>query len=101
MSVCPHADVIFFLYGFSRPSEQSELKLVCSQFERSELSGDIDVRSWCVQEAPGETCKTDAGIGGSLPAAQRETGMEPHGAPVGASVGAPGGTRVSLGKHPV
>ncbi|KAB1282376.1 Transmembrane protein 131-like [Camelus dromedarius] len=55
-----------------RPSEQSELKLVCSELERSELSGDLDVRSWCIQENPGETCKTDAGLGRSLPAAQGE-----------------------------
>nr|XP_019577919.1 PREDICTED: transmembrane protein 131-like isoform X2 [Rhinolophus sinicus] len=55
-----------------RSSEQSELKLGCSEFERSELSGDIDVRNWCVQETSGEMCKTDAGIGRSLPAAQRE-----------------------------
>ncbi|KAK1343142.1 hypothetical protein QTO34_015916 [Cnephaeus nilssonii] len=56
-----------------RPSEQSELKLVCSEFERSELSRDIDVRNWCPQETPGDRCKTDAGIGRSLPAAKRET----------------------------
>ncbi|XP_014635709.1 PREDICTED: transmembrane protein 131-like [Ceratotherium simum simum] len=55
-----------------RPSEQSELKLVCSEFERSELSSDMDVRNWCIQENPGEMCKTDAGIGSSLPAAQGE-----------------------------
>ncbi|XP_057402809.1 transmembrane protein 131-like isoform X1 [Balaenoptera acutorostrata] len=55
-----------------RPSEQSELKLVCSEFERSELSSDIDLRSWCIQENPGEACKTDAGIGSSLPASQGE-----------------------------
>ncbi|XP_039731859.1 transmembrane protein 131-like isoform X3 [Pteropus medius] len=57
-----------------RPSEQSELKLVCGEFERSELSRDIDVRSWCREETPGELCKTDAGVGRSLPAAQREAG---------------------------
>ncbi|KAF3818573.1 hypothetical protein GH733_011990 [Mirounga leonina] len=55
-----------------RPSEQSELKLVCSEFERSELSSDIDVRNWCIQENPGEICKTDAGIGSPLSAAQGE-----------------------------
>ncbi|KAJ8782469.1 hypothetical protein J1605_010177 [Eschrichtius robustus] len=57
---------------YSQPSEQSELKLVCSEFERSELSSDIDLRSWCIQENPGEACKTDAGIGSSLPASQGE-----------------------------
>ncbi|XP_066136574.1 transmembrane protein 131-like isoform X1 [Saccopteryx bilineata] len=56
-----------------RPSEQSELKLVCGDFERSELSRDIDVRNWCAQEAPGDTCKADACVGRRLPAAQRET----------------------------
>lgn len=63
-----------FFYGSSRPSEQSELKLGCSEFERSELSGDMDVRNWCIQDTPGEMCKTDAGTGRSLPAAQREAG---------------------------
>uniref|UniRef100_A0A8C0JNV7 Transmembrane protein 131-like n=1 Tax=Canis lupus dingo TaxID=286419 RepID=A0A8C0JNV7_CANLU len=57
-----------------RPSEQSELKLVCNEFERSELNSGIDVRNWCVQESPGEICKTDGGMGGSLPAAQGEAG---------------------------
>uniref|UniRef100_A0A8C3WXA4 Transmembrane protein 131-like n=1 Tax=Catagonus wagneri TaxID=51154 RepID=A0A8C3WXA4_9CETA len=55
-----------------RPSEQSELKLVCSEFERSTLSSDIVVRSWCLQEKPGKTCKADAGVGSSLPAVQGE-----------------------------
>ncbi|XP_016000090.2 transmembrane protein 131-like isoform X2 [Rousettus aegyptiacus] len=55
-----------------RPSEQSELKLACGEFERSELSRDIDVRNWCIEETPGEMCKADAGVGRSLPAAQRE-----------------------------
>ncbi|KAM9677304.1 transmembrane protein 131-like isoform 5-T5 [Trichechus inunguis] len=55
----------------SRPSEQSELKLVCSEFGRPELSSDMDVRNWCIQENTGEVCKTDAEIG-SLPAAQGE-----------------------------
>lgn len=58
-----------------RPSEQSELKLVCSEFETSELSGDINVRNWCIQENPGEVCKPDAGVGSSLPATQGEAGM--------------------------
>uniref|UniRef100_A0A673SVQ4 Transmembrane protein 131-like n=1 Tax=Suricata suricatta TaxID=37032 RepID=A0A673SVQ4_SURSU len=55
-----------------RPSEQSELKLVCNAFERPEPSSDIDVRSWCVQENPGEVVKTDAGIGSSSPPAREE-----------------------------
>lgn len=63
------------VFGSSRPSEQSELKLVCNEFERSELNSGIDVRNWCVQESPGEICKTDGGMGGSLPAAQGEAGM--------------------------
>lgn len=61
--------------GSCRPSEQSELKLVCSEFERSELSRDIDVRNWCIEETPGDMCKADAGVGRSLPAAQREAGV--------------------------
>ncbi|XP_047305884.1 transmembrane protein 131-like isoform X37 [Homo sapiens] len=56
----------------SRPPEQSDLKLVCSDFERSELSSDINVRSWCIQESTREVCKADAEIASSLPAAQRE-----------------------------
>uniref|UniRef100_A0A8D1G5P7 Transmembrane protein 131-like n=1 Tax=Sus scrofa TaxID=9823 RepID=A0A8D1G5P7_PIG len=55
-----------------RPSEQSELKLVCSEFERSTLSSDIAVRSWCLQENPRQTCKADAGVGSSLPTSQGE-----------------------------
>lgn len=61
--------------GSSRPPEQSDLKLVCSDFERSELSSDINVRSWCIQESTREVCKADAEIASSLPAAQREAGM--------------------------
>ncbi|KAM4811793.1 transmembrane protein 131-like isoform X4 [Urocitellus parryii] len=58
----------------SRSSEQSELKLVCSDFERSELGSGTDVRSWCIQESPGESCKADAETASSSPAAQREAG---------------------------
>ncbi|XP_073897424.1 transmembrane protein 131-like isoform X2 [Castor canadensis] len=50
----------------ARP-EQSELKLVCNDFERSELSGNIDIRSWCVQENTGEICKIDSKIVSSSP----------------------------------
>ncbi|XP_047422764.1 transmembrane protein 131-like isoform X2 [Sciurus carolinensis] len=56
----------------SRPSEQSELKLVCSDFERSELGSDTDVRNWCRQENAGEICKADTEIASSSPTAQRE-----------------------------
>uniref|UniRef100_UPI004038C5FA transmembrane protein 131-like isoform X4 n=1 Tax=Callospermophilus lateralis TaxID=76772 RepID=UPI004038C5FA len=56
----------------SRSSEQSELKLVCSDFERSELGSGTDVRSWCVQENAGESCKADEEMASSSPAAQRE-----------------------------
>ncbi|KAF4011954.1 hypothetical protein G4228_003798, partial [Cervus hanglu yarkandensis] len=55
-----------------RPSDQSELKLVCSEFERSELSSDINVRNWRIQENPGEACKAGASTGSSLPATQGE-----------------------------
>ncbi|XP_078222500.1 transmembrane protein 131-like isoform X11 [Callithrix jacchus] len=58
----------------SRLSEQSDLKLVCSDFERSELSSDLNVRSWCVQESTREIGKADAEIASSLPVAQREAG---------------------------
>ncbi|XP_017659014.1 transmembrane protein 131-like isoform X2 [Nannospalax galili] len=49
-----------------RPSEQSELKLVCSDFERPELSSDIG--SWCVQESTREICKAGVETAGSSPA---------------------------------
>ncbi|XP_070271443.1 transmembrane protein 131-like isoform X2 [Myotis yumanensis] len=55
-----------------RPSEQNELKLACNEFERPELSRDIDVRNWCPQETPEDRCKTGAGVGRSLPAAKKE-----------------------------
>ncbi|XP_008583451.1 PREDICTED: transmembrane protein 131-like, partial [Galeopterus variegatus] len=54
------------------PSEQSELKLVCNNFERAELSSDVDVRNWCIQENTGKICKADAEISSGLSAAQRE-----------------------------
>ncbi|XP_023579437.1 transmembrane protein 131-like [Octodon degus] len=57
----------------SRPSEQSELKLVCSDFERSELSGDVTVRSCCMQENTRELPKADLMTANSSPTAQRET----------------------------
>ncbi|XP_023369242.1 transmembrane protein 131-like isoform X5 [Otolemur garnettii] len=56
----------------SRPSEQSELKLMCSDFEKSELNSDIDVRNWCIQENTRESCKADAEVASSLPAGQSE-----------------------------
>ncbi|XP_062964213.1 transmembrane protein 131-like isoform X3 [Cynocephalus volans] len=56
----------------SRPSEQNELKLVCNDFERAELSSDVDVRNWCIQENTGKICKADAEISSGLSAAQRE-----------------------------
>ncbi|XP_063116934.1 transmembrane protein 131-like isoform X2 [Cavia porcellus] len=55
-----------------RPSEQSELKLVSGDMERAELSGDSDVRSWCMQENTRELCKADSATSDSSPAAQRE-----------------------------
>lgn len=69
------ADGIFC--GSSRPSDQSELKLMCSEFERSELSGDINVRNWRIQENPGEACGAAASTGSSLRATQGEAGTEP------------------------
>ena len=70
------ADGIFC--GSSRPSDQSELKLVCSEFERSELSSDVNVRNWRIQENPGEACRAGASTGNSLPATQGEAGTEPQ-----------------------
>ncbi|XP_069413397.1 transmembrane protein 131-like isoform X3 [Ovis canadensis] len=55
-----------------RPSDQSELKLMCSEFERSELSSDINVRNWRIQENPGEACGAAASTGSSLRATQGE-----------------------------
>ncbi|XP_076430431.1 transmembrane protein 131-like isoform X8 [Peromyscus maniculatus bairdii] len=54
----------------SRPSEQSELKLVCSDFERPEPSS--DARSWCARDSPGEMCKAGVDILGSSPAQREE-----------------------------
>ncbi|KAG8507331.1 Transmembrane protein 131-like [Galemys pyrenaicus] len=53
-----------------RPSEQSGLKLVCSEFERSEPSSDVSGRSWCMQENAGDACKADAGLGSASPVPQ-------------------------------
>lgn len=89
--------IFFCVFDSSRPSEQSELKLVCSEFERSELSRDIDVKNWCPQETPGDRCKTDAGLGRSLPATKREAGMEP----IELRMVVLGGIFVSLRKYPV
>ncbi|XP_036046341.1 transmembrane protein 131-like isoform X7 [Onychomys torridus] len=54
----------------SRPSEQSELKLVCSDFERPEPSS--DARSWCARGSTGEMCKAGVEILGSSPARREE-----------------------------
>ncbi|XP_058136389.1 transmembrane protein 131-like isoform X2 [Dasypus novemcinctus] len=55
----------------SRPSEHSELKLVCNEFERCEPRSDSDIRNWCIQENTGGICKTGAETG-SLPAKKGE-----------------------------
>lgn len=68
-------NITVYFYGSSRPSEQSELKLVSGDMERAELSGDSDVRSWCMQENTRELCKADSATSDSSPAAQREAGM--------------------------
>ncbi|XP_075806487.1 transmembrane protein 131-like isoform X1 [Microtus pennsylvanicus] len=54
----------------SRPSEQSELKLVCSGFERPEPSG--DGRSWSTQDSTREMCKPGLETSGSFPARREE-----------------------------
>uniref|UniRef100_A0A8C8ULS8 Transmembrane protein 131-like n=1 Tax=Peromyscus maniculatus bairdii TaxID=230844 RepID=A0A8C8ULS8_PERMB len=59
-----------------RPSEQSELKLVCS-----------DARSWCARDSPGEMCKAGVDILGSSPAQREEgDGVSPQDFPQEASV---------------
>ncbi|KAH0616044.1 hypothetical protein JD844_026835 [Phrynosoma platyrhinos] len=42
----------------ARVPEQTELKHVCSEFERPELRTNINIRNWCTQ-SNGETCKGD------------------------------------------
>ncbi|XP_060234479.1 transmembrane protein 131-like isoform X3 [Meriones unguiculatus] len=54
----------------SRSSEQNELKLACSEFERSELSS--GVRSWCAQDSTGEHWKAGMEIAGSSPVHREE-----------------------------
>ncbi|XP_052586581.1 transmembrane protein 131-like isoform X3 [Peromyscus californicus insignis] len=54
----------------SRPSEQSELKLVCGDFERPEPSS--DARSWCARDSTGEMCKAGMEILGGSPAQREE-----------------------------
>ncbi|XP_051055402.1 transmembrane protein 131-like isoform X1 [Phodopus roborovskii] len=54
----------------SRPSEQSELKLVCSDFERPDPSNGI--RSWCAQDSTGEVCKAGVEMSDSSPAQREE-----------------------------
>ncbi|XP_059121526.1 transmembrane protein 131-like isoform X4 [Peromyscus eremicus] len=54
----------------SRSSEQSELKLVCSDFERPEPSS--DARSWCARDSTGEMCKAGVEILGGSPAQREE-----------------------------
>ncbi|XP_027628373.1 transmembrane protein 131-like [Tupaia chinensis] len=55
----------------SRSPEQSELRLVCSDLERAELSGDVHARTWCVQEGSGQVCEGDARTASNVPAVQR------------------------------
>ncbi|KAK7811274.1 hypothetical protein U0070_027236 [Myodes glareolus] len=57
----------------SRPSEQSEPKLVCSGFERPEPSGDI--RSWSTQDGTREMCKPGVETSGSFPARRDEVAL--------------------------
>ncbi|XP_048365082.1 transmembrane protein 131-like isoform X2 [Sphaerodactylus townsendi] len=54
-----------------RVPEQSELKHVCSEFERPELRTNINIRNWCAQ-SNGETCKADEK---SILSTQREAGF--------------------------
>ncbi|KAJ7407434.1 hypothetical protein BTVI_63081 [Pitangus sulphuratus] len=55
----------------TRVPEQSELKHICSEFERPDLRANIGIRAWCPQ-SNGENCKADQKAG-SL-SIQGETG---------------------------
>ncbi|XP_066488686.1 transmembrane protein 131-like isoform X3 [Tiliqua scincoides] len=46
----------------ARVSEQTELKHICSDFDRPELRTNINIRNWCTQ-SNGETCKADEKAG--------------------------------------
>ncbi|XP_009985009.1 PREDICTED: transmembrane protein 131-like [Tauraco erythrolophus] len=46
----------------TRVPEQSELKHMCSEFERPDLRANIGIRAWCPQ-GNGENCKTDQKAG--------------------------------------
>lgn len=63
----------FWCWGFIRVPEQSELKHMCSEFERLDLRANIGMRAWCPQ-SNGENCKADQKAG-SL-SIQGETGMQ-------------------------
>lgn len=63
----------FFGCGCIRVPEQSELKHMCSEYERPDLRANIGIRAWCPQ-GDGENCKADQ-KSGSL-SIQGETGMQ-------------------------
>lgn len=48
--------------GCTRVPEQSELKHICSEFERPDLRANIGIRAWCPQ-VNGENCKADQKAG--------------------------------------
>nr|XP_044986988.1 transmembrane protein 131-like isoform X2 [Jaculus jaculus] len=60
-----------------RPSEQTEVKLGFSDFERPELSDDVSVRSWCARETAGEICKAGLETVGSSPVQREAEGCYP------------------------
>uniref|UniRef100_A0A8D0HE92 Transmembrane 131 like n=1 Tax=Sphenodon punctatus TaxID=8508 RepID=A0A8D0HE92_SPHPU len=49
----------------ARVPEQSELKHMCSEFQRPELRTNVGIRTWCAQGS-GETCKADQKAGKSF-----------------------------------
>uniref|UniRef100_A0A8C5TWJ0 Transmembrane 131 like n=1 Tax=Malurus cyaneus samueli TaxID=2593467 RepID=A0A8C5TWJ0_9PASS len=59
----------------TRVPEQSELKHMCSDFERPDLRANVGIRAWCPQNN-GENCKADQKAG-SL-SIQGETGMQSY-----------------------
>ncbi|KAH0502701.1 Transmembrane protein 131-like [Microtus ochrogaster] len=64
------SNIVKSVFVIVKPSEQSELKLVCSGFERPEPSG--DGRSWSTQDSTREMCKPGLETSGSFPARREE-----------------------------
>lgn len=69
-----NAPVLFC--GSSRPLEQTESKVVYSEFERPEPSSASDEQNWASQENRVQVGKTDANTGTISPTAHGEAGMK-------------------------